>query len=240
MRTALESPSVSEVISDVRNDLRAVTLDTYIPAKYLHHKLLDTAKLFMKREGDNMKLQLYPSIWVTIDSFPMEEVSLIGCTDIAIPKCETVMRSKYQLPAIYTTRFGYLLNIHSVDYSYKASYTQTTPRDYANMRTRRYQDPNKRYFWIYNGYLIIPNSLVQTVTLRAVFCDKQEGLKLEACGEQTCIMKLDQEFTVPPHLLDDVKNATVQKILASRQRLAPDEYPNLNENKKNSPAAGNK
>lgn len=235
MSSAPQSPTVNEVISDVRNDLRAVTLDEYIPAKYLHNKLLDTAKLFMKREADNMKLQLYPSIWVTIDSFEMEESSLIGCTDISIPKCDGVMKSKIKLPAIYTTRYGYLLNISSLDYD--RNYTQITPREYSTIRNRRYKDPNKRYFWIYNGYLIIPDSLVETVTLRAVFCDKSQGLKIDSCLDPSCIRLLDQEFTVPGHLLDDVKNATIQKILGGRMRITPDEYPNLDQNEKKSPVS---
>lgn len=235
MASAPQSPTVNQVISDVRNDLNAVNLDDYIPARYLHNKLLDTAKLFMKREADNMKLQLYPSIWVTIDNFEMEDSTLIGCSDIAIPKCDRVMKSKLQLPAIYTTRYGYLLNISSVNYG--REYTQITPREYAAIKNRRYKDPNKRYFWIYNGYLIIPDAMIETVVLRAVFCDKAQGLRLDACTEPGCIMLLDQEFTVPGHLLDDVKNATVQKILASRKQIQPDEYPNLDSLEKKSPVS---
>lgn len=238
MQTGPQSPTVNEVVSDVRNDLRAVTLDTYIPAKYLHNKLLDTAKLFMKREADNMKIQQYPSIWVTIDNFEMEESTLIGCAEIGIPKCDKVMKSKLQLPAIYTTRFGYLLNISSVDYN--RNYTQVTPKQYAAIRSRRYQNPSIRYFWIYNGYLIIPDSLVQSVVLRAVFCDKSQGMKLDSCSTPSCIRLLDQEFSVPGHLLNDVKAATIQGLMNSRQRIAPDEYADLNENKKNSPVSSPK
>jgi hypothetical protein len=235
MSSVSQSPTVNEVISDVRNDLRAVTLDDYVPAKYLHHKLLDTAKLFMKREADDRRLQLYPSIWVTIDQFEMEESTLIGCSDISIPHCEKVMKSKFQLPAIYTTRYGYLLNISSLDYS--RDYTQITPKDFANTKTRRYQNPNKRYFWIYNGYLIIPDSFVQSVTLRAIFCNKAEGLRLDSCTEPSCIRLLSQEFTVPGHLLDDVKSATIQKIMAGRLRIQPDEFPNLDSLEKKSPVS---
>lgn len=237
MPSASLSPTVNQVISDVRNDLRAVSLDDYIPAKYLHNRLLDTAKLFMKREADNMKLQLYPSIWVTIDSFQLEQSTLIGCADVAIPHCDKVMKSKLRLPAIYTTRFGYLINISSLDYNAKFDYTQVTPKEYSQIKTRRYQNPNKRYFWIHNGYLTIPDTLVEEVTLRAIFCDKAEGLRLEGCGEPDCIRLLDQEFTVPGHLLDDVKSYTVQKIAGVRQRMVPDEFPNLDVNEKKSPVS---
>lgn len=235
MSSTPQSPTVNEVISDVRNDLHAVNLDDYIPARYLHNKLIDTTKLFIKREGDDRRFQLYPSIWVTIDEFDMEESTLIGCSDISIPNCTGIMKSKLKLPAIYTTRYGYLLNISSLDFD--RNYTQITPRDYVKTKTRRYQDPNKRYFWIYNGYLVIPDSFVQSVTLRAVFCDKSQGLMLNSCVDPGCIPVLDQEFTAPGHLLDDIKSYTVQKIAGVRLRIPEDQYPNLDNLEKKSPVS---
>ena len=239
MSSHAQSPTVAEVLSDVRNDLRAVSIDAYIPAKYLHHKLLDNAKLFVKRDGDNMKFQLYPTIWVTIDDFEMEEMPLVQGSDVTLPNCNTVMVSKFKLPDIYTTRFGYLIDIETHDINTFVDWTQLTPREYKLTKTRRYQDPKKRYFWIYNNHLVIPDSLIRSVTLRAVFTDKAQGLRLKY-GPDACVKTLEQEFTVPGHLLDDVKNATVQKILTTRSRVAPNEYPNLNENKKDSPSAANK
>lgn len=235
MSSTAQSPTVNQVISDIRNDLHSVNLDDWIPAKYIHNKLLDTAKLFIKREGDDRRFQLYPSIWVTIDEFEMIESDLIGCSDISIPYCTKVMKSKLQLPAIYTTRYGYLLNISSVDFN--KNYIQTTPRIYSQIKSRRYQNPGLRYFWIYNGYLIIPESMVQSVTLRAVFCKKDEGLKLENCRESGCIKLLDQEFTVPGHLLDDIKSYTIQKIAGIREKILPSEYPHLNQLEKKSPVS---
>lgn len=228
-----QSPTVAQVISDVRNDLNSVSLDGHLPSRYLHNKLIDTAKLFMKREADDRRIQQYQSIWVTVDSFEMEETPLVGCSDIPIPSCTKVMKSKLQLPAIYSTRYGYLLNISSVDYN--REYMQFTPRAYAQAKTRRYHNPDKRYFWIYNGYLIIPDSLVQSVTLRAVFCYKDQGLKLDSCNDPSCIRLLDQEFTAPGHLLDDIKSKTVQVIAGIRDKIPSDEYPNLNSLEKNSP-----
>lgn len=230
-----QSPTVNDVISDVRNDLNAVNLDDYIPARYIHNKLLDNAKLFIKRDSDERKLQLYPSIWVTIDSFEMEESSLIGCSDISIPNCTRVMKSRLKLPDIYTTRYGYLMNISSIDFN--TQFTQVTPREYALNKSRRYQNPKIKYFWIYNGYLIIPDSLVQTVTLRAIFTNKAHGLRIDSCSKDSCIRMLSQEFTAPPHLLKDIKAATVQELAGIKKRIVPDEFPNLDSNEKKSPVS---
>jgi hypothetical protein len=223
-------PTVSEVISDVRNDLNRVNLDGYLPSKYLHSRLLGVAKLFMKREADDRRLYLYPDIWVTINDLEMGETNLIGCSDLAIPYCTKIMKSSVKLPEIYTTRYGYLLNISSVDYG--KNYTQTTPKDYIKIKSRKYQNPNLRYFWIYNNHLVIPEAMVKSVTLRAIFCDKAQGLRIEGCNQPECIKTLEQAFTVPGHLLDNVKDFTVKSIAGVKDKIQPDEYPNLNLNRK--------
>jgi hypothetical protein len=223
-------PTVSQVISDVRQELNAVSLDGYIPAKFIHSKLLDAAKLFIKREADDRRLYLYPNVWVTIDDLELAETELIGCADIAVPYCTKIMKSTVRLPEIYTTRYGYLLNISSVDYT--RNYIQTTPKQYNSIKNRKYQDPNLRYFWIYNNHLVIPEAMVKSVTLRAMFCDKAQGLRIEGCKDPGCIKTLEQEFTVPGHLLDNVKDYTVQKIAGVKLKIPKDEYPNLNEGRK--------
>lgn len=228
-------PSVSQVISDVRQEINAVSLDGYIPAKFLHSKLIDAARLFIKREADDRRLYLYPNIWVTIDDFELEESSLIGCSEISVPSCNKIMKSKLKLPEIYTTRYGYLLNISSIDYT--KNYIQTTPRDYNKIKNRKFQNPNLRYFWIYNNYLVIPDAMVQSVVLRAMFCDKAAGLRIEGCKDPGCIKTLEQEFVAPGHLLDNIKDFVVQKIAGIKDKIPEDTFPNLNPLEKKSPVS---
>jgi hypothetical protein len=232
------SRTVRQMISDVRQDLKSVNLDQWIPGAYIHRKLIDTAALFIKREADNMRLQMYPDIWVTVDDLVMEESTLIGAADIKVPNCVRVMKSVKELPRIFTTRFGYVLNVSSIDFS--GDYVQTTPRDYNNKMNRRFQDPTQRYFWIYNNQLVIPNSFVKSLTLRALFANKADGLKLNGCGNPGCIRTLDQEFPAPSHLLEDIKKSTVIDIASIREKLIESEYPNLNQNKKVAPQAQGK
>ena len=232
-----DTPTVKQVISDVRQDLNSVNLDDWIPAKYIHNKLLDNAKLFMKREADDRRLYLYPDVWVTVNDFQLQESTLIGCSDIAVPNCSNIMKSVLKLPTIYSTRYGYLINVDSLDFS--TEYVQTTPRIYANIKKQRYQNPKKRYFWIYNGYLVIPDAMVQSVTIRAIFVRKDEGLKLDQCDDcrTKCIMLMDQSFTVPGHLLGDVKKATVLELAQIRKQILPSEFPHLDQLEKKSPVS---
>lgn len=227
--------TVREVISEVRIDLRANNIDEWVPSKYLHSKLQDAASLFIKREADDKRLQKYMDLWVTIDCLEMEEVPLIQCCDLDIPNCKTVMRSKKKLPDVYSTRYGYVLTVSSVDYG--RNYTATTPREYQYILNREFVDKSKRYFWIENGHLIIPGSMVQNVRVRGMFLNKAEAVRFNVCGDDStgCVNLLDQEFVAPEHLLKNIKDATVAAILNSYKQLQQDELPNLNSNEKTNP-----
>lgn len=228
---------IREIISEVRNSLRAASVDDWIPGKFIYFKLKGIAALFIKREADEKRLFRYTELWATIKCLEMEEDDLINCCNINIPNCTKVMRSKEKLPEIYSTRYGYLLNVTSVDY-YR-DYIPVTPQQYKYTKSREFNDTRKRYFWLENGYLIIPDSMVSVVTVKAMFTNKAEALKLDNCNTETndCIRFLDQDFVAPEHLLQDIKNASIQDILGSNRRLPQDELTNLNSNEKSNPAS---
>lgn len=218
--------TIRELISEIRNSLRAVSIDEWIPAKYIYFKLKGFASLFIKREADDRRLFRYTDIWTTIKCLEMVEDDLINCCDISIPNCTKVMKSKHKLPEIYTARYGYLINVTSLDYG--KDYTPTTPQQYKYTKARKFVDRSKRYFWIENGHLIIPDSLVKSVTIKAMFVSKAEALRINCDAEESCIPFLDEAFVAPDHLLQDIKSATTADIINTYKRLQPDEMPNLN------------
>lgn len=226
--------TVREFISEVRNSVRGVVIDTWIPNKYIHMKGKGIAALFIKREADDKRLFKYTELWTTVNCLKMEEQDLIQCCDINIPSCKKVMKSVEKLPEIYSTRFGYLLNVSSVDYD--RDYIQTTPQQYKYTKSREFQDKSKRYFWIENGHLIIPDAMVERVRLRGMFTNKAEALALDcdSTGEN-CPGLLDQEFVAPEHLLQDIKSATIAEIIKSYKSVPNDELPNMNETEKTNP-----
>jgi hypothetical protein len=223
-----------QIISEVRNDLRNVNVDGWIPSQYIYNKLVGLASLFIKREADDKRLFKYTELWSTIKCLEMVEDDLINCCDISIPDCTKVMRSKFKLPTIFSTRYGYLMNVTAVDLS--TDYTPVTSQQYKYTKSREYQNPKKRYCWLENGYLIIPDSMVRRVTVKAMFVNKAAALRLNSCEEQNnCVKFLDTEFICPEHLLDDVKTATTTKIAKIYFGLEPDELINQNSTEKTNP-----
>ncbi len=223
-----------EIISDIRTSLRSVTHDEWIPALYIWWKLRSIAALFIKREADDKRLFRYQDLFTPVRCFSLKETSLIDCCNISIPGCKKVMKSIEKLPDMYSTRFGYLISVMSVDYD--KDYIQTTPKGYRYIKSREFQDPRLRYFWIENGYLVVPDSTVEVVTLSAMFINKADAKRLNSCCEdEECIRLLDEEFVAPEHLIEDIKTATIKNLLGSYKQLVPDEMTNNNSQEKTNP-----
>jgi hypothetical protein len=228
---------VGEFISEVRNTLRSASVDEWIPGKLIHYKGISYSALFLKREADDKRLHKYTNLWTPIKCLEMVEDDLIKCCSEFIPNCTTVSRSKEKLPDIFSTRYGYLIQVFSLDYS--KEYTLTSPKQYKNYLKSTFKDPRKRYAWLENGYLIIPDIRVKSVFVNGMFTDKSKALALsckdEDSEEQTCISLLDEDFVVPEHLIADVKNAVVKELAETYKRIQPDEYQNLNSLEKTNP-----
>lgn len=217
---------VREFISDIRNSLHSINLDDWIPGKFIHNKGLGYASLFIKREADDKRMYKYTNLFTPV-SMLMEEKALIQMGSDLVPNCKKVMKAKVDLPTMYSTRHGYLMNVTSVDYG--KDYIPTTPQQYKYVKSREFQDLSLRYFWLENNRIIIPDALVQQITITGMFQNRAEALRIGNCD---CFPLLDQEFIAPEHLLKDIKDATILDLMKTYRSINSDEYPNLNENEK--------
>lgn len=218
-----------EFISEIRNNLQSISPDVWIPGAYILSKGRGFASLFIKREADDKRLFRFSDLYTPIRCLDMEERDLVDCCDINIPNCKTVMKSKKQLPDVYSSRFGYLMNVSAVDYD--RDYIPTIPQQFKYIQSREFVDNKNRYFWLDNGYLITPvinNITPVRLTVRGMFIDKAAALKLDECGSKNCIRMLDQDFIAPEHLLQEIKDAVTKDLLGSFKQIQPDELTDSN------------
>lgn len=222
-----------QIISDIVNDLRALNLDDRVSKKYILSKLRSYASLFIKRDGDTRRLVNISEIWTNVPCVELCEVPIVECCNIDIPNCKTVMRSRKKLPEILQVLYKELLQVFNPIYG--KEFIPTTPQQYKNIISREFVDRRLKYYWIANGYLIVPDALVTIVTLRGVFLSPAEAIKLNSCipaNEQECISILDQPFTCPDYLVSVVKSETLKDLFNFYKRVVVDEAPNLNTNEK--------
>lgn len=221
-----------QIISDIVNDLRALNLDDRVSKRYILSKLRTFAALFIKRDADTRRLLNIAEIWTDVPCVEMCETPLVDCCNIDIPDCKIVMKSRKKLPEVLQTLYKELLQVFNPIYA--KEYIATTPQQWKNIQGRKYVDRRVKYYWISNGYLIIPDALATTVTIRGVFLNPDEAKKLNSCldNDNQCVSILDQPFTCPDYLVSVVKQETLKDLFNFYKRNQVDEAPNLNTNEK--------
>lgn len=224
----------SEIVSQIINDLRALDIDSRVSPRYVLAKARNNASLFIKRENDQLRLWNYIDLWTTVDCVEMIPADARECCNIKIDRCKFFMKSKKKIPNLFSYKNGPLIrDVMSMDGN--TIYYQTTPQTYKDILNREFIDKRLRYFWMENGYIIIPDSQVQMISLTGFFQDNYEAKKLNSCNtdeEDTCPDPLEQEFTCPPHLIQIVLEATITNLFNFYKRNIVDELPDGDNNKK--------
>ncbi len=224
-----------QIISDIVGDLRALNLDDRVSKKYILSKLRSYASLLIKRDADTRRLFRISEIWTNVPCVELCEVPIVECCDIDIPNCQTVMKSRRPLPELLETQNKELLQIFNPKYS--REFKLITPQEYKNIIDREYQDPRLKYFWLDDGYIVVPDAMVTDVRIRGVFVSPADAQKLNNCvpsDQEACVSILDQPFTCPDYLVAPVKQETIKDLFGFFKRNVVDEEPDLNTNiKKN-------
>lgn len=221
-----------QVISDIFVDLRAQNLDDKVSKRYVHNKLRDFAALMIKRDADLRRLLNISDIWTEVGCVELCETPIVECCNEDIPQCKMVMKSVKKLPETYETFYKELIQVFNPLYA--KEFHQITPQEYKNLVHREFQDKRIKYFWISNGYLIIPDCLAEVVTIRGVFANPAEAKKLSSCNAESedCITILDQPFICPDYLVPVVKQEVLKDLFNFYKRNVLDESPNNNTNTK--------
>jgi hypothetical protein len=186
-----------QIISDITADLRANNLDDKVSKRFILNKLRAYASTYIRQDAKNRIIMNLTDLWTDVTCVEMCEYPLVDCCNEDIPDCTTVMRSKKKIPDTYETSYGELLEVHNPTYA--KEFRQTTPKAYKNIKLREFQDRRIKYYWLSNGYLIIPDSSVQIVSLRGVFENPAEAKKLNSCikDDSNCPTMLDEPFVCP-------------------------------------------
>lgn len=208
-----------QIISDIVSDLRAFSIDDKISKRFILNKLRDYAALMIKRDAEVRRILGLSDLWTEVTCVEMCEAPLIECCAIDIPSCKTVMKSKKKIPETYETMYAELLQVFNPTYA--KEFKQITPQEYKNLLVREFQDKRIKYFWLSDGYLIIPDAMVEVVTLRGVFANPADAKKLNSCdsNEDKCASLLDQPFVCPDYLLPVVKQETLKDLFSFYMRI---------------------
>lgn len=218
-------PTVRDDISQVRRSVNSINPDGRFSNKFIYDKLMDVTKMILRRESDQRRIYKSTELFKPIFCIPMEQVSIRSCTNIFIPNCSYLYKSKIAIPKSFLTPTGSLLSAFNIDQSIKL--TNTTPQQYSRTASREARGP-ELYFWIENDYIYTPQR-IDEIVVYGMFLNNAEVDRINA--PSICHRFLDSESVIPDWLRVDVIRLVVQDIAGVTKRIPEDE--NVNENSGN-------
>lgn len=233
MATLTNRAAVSEVV----NDLRALGMDDHISYRYILAKLRGFAAIFIKREADLRRLYKSSDVWFTVPCVEMKPAKVSDCCNVSLPFCTSFMKSVKKLPETYSTNFGNVIReVSSINNT--VNFEQVTPRQFQAIGLREYRSRIKKYYWIENDYIIIPESDVEVIKITAAFKSAIDAKRFSSCYNEAleaCASPLEQPFLCPEYLWEVVRQEAVKDLFSFYKRNILDAYPDDNTNNKQEP-----
>jgi hypothetical protein len=211
--------TIGEVISRVRNQMKATKQDAFITDRYLYSLLIKHAHWLMKREDSKNKLMRMASVMQTIDLLELIEIDKVDAHCSGIKSNCTIKRSCKKVPAFMQGYYGPLIRaVTSLDGSQILKPTNpTTYTALANSPNFRYNKTG--YYWYINDYLYFPNIEWEAVRIEGIFEDDITSYNCDTCDD--CILRRDQNFNVPDYLHAEMESNVI-KDLGITLQIPPD------------------
>lgn len=211
--------TIGEVISRVRNLIKAVKQDAFLTDRFLYSLISKHAYWLMKREDSKYKLMKFSSVIQTLEFVELEEVDRIEAQCVGIKTNCKIKRTCKVLPAFMQGYYGPLIRaVTSIDGSEVMQ--PTTPTTYVAMTSSPTFKYNKtKYYWYLNDYLYFPDLQWDAVRIEAIFEDNITGYNCDTCDD--CKLRTEQSFNVPDYLHGEIESH-VMKDLGAMLQIPPD------------------
>jgi hypothetical protein len=204
--------TIGEVISRVRNTLKAVKEDAFLTDRTIYSSLLKYSKTLAKREDDKYRLMKISSIFQVLPYIELIDVDKVEAGCIGVYSGCYFKRSKEKLPNILDGMFGPIIRtVSSIDGTIEMF--RTEPGTWVSMtKTTTFKYNKNKYFWYLNGYLYAPNVDWEAIRMEAIF----EG-QVDTCNTDDCLVKQDQPFALPEYLFSEVEQFVIKELTLSMQ-----------------------
>jgi hypothetical protein len=204
--------TIGEVISRVRNTLKAVKEDAFLTDRTIYSSLLKYSKTLVKREDNQFRLMKISSIFQVLPYIELIDVDKVEAGCIGIYSGCYFKRSKEKLPTILDGMFGPIIRtVSSIDGTIEMF--RTDPGTWVSMtKTTTFKYNKNRYFWYLDGYIYCPNIDWEAIRMEAIF----EG-QVESCNSDDCLIKQDQPFALPEYLFSEVEQFVIKELTMTMQ-----------------------
>jgi hypothetical protein len=204
--------TIGEAVSRVRNVLKGVKEDAFLTDRTIYYSILKYAKALIKREDNQFRLMRMSSLFQVLPYIELIDVDKVEAGCIGVYSGCYFKRSKDKIPGILNGMFGPIIRTtSSIDGTIELY--RTEPGTWISMtKTTTFKYNKNRYFWYLNGYLYFPNIDWEAVRMEAIF----EGT-VETCTTDDCLIKQDQDMSIPEYLFAEVEQFAIKELSAMLQ-----------------------
>ena len=216
-----------EITSRIISTLKSNSKDGRLSRRLVLSVAESKAKFLISQKLNDKSLHREQNLYQTISCIEMITQDTVRCPIIEFRRCNSLQRSKLKLPELIHSRYGHSLKeVLSVDEN--TSFINITPTQYRLNKDRSLKVKGN-YFYVKDGYLYLPDSEIQSVTLIILTQDLYDLYAISECKNGECKSAWDYEFICPDKLLEVVIQETIKELSITKQ-IQEDVNPNLNGN----------
>lgn len=210
-----------EAISQVRSAFRLNSSDVSLTDRAILSQLNGTRNLYVKQQLDKRKLWESPNIFTPL------KVELEPARMADFPEFQSdcmVARSKHKLPQILDSGNFNIVTSGLYTLDKKRKFTEVSPLRYVNL-LRLGLPGNNVYYWMFNDYLWVSKSEIDSVILPAfVLGEVPNEFSLDGCDvDNPCPPNpLDAPWRCPEFLTQAIITATADFYNKTYKRSAAD------------------
>lgn len=205
--------TISEAISRVRNQVRAVKQDSSLTDRFLFSLVMKHARFLMRRQDSLNRIMKFNSIFSTLNYVELIDVDAAEAECFGVKSNCKFKRTKDKLPKAIEGYYGPLVRtVSSLDLSQQVLPTfPMTFQQMSNQKTFKYN--KKKYYWYLNDYLYFPNVEWDAVRVEGVF---EEDISKYNCsteeGVDQCKSITDNSIAVPEFLFTEIEQLVVKDL----------------------------
>jgi hypothetical protein len=216
------STTIGEVVSRVRNQLKAVKQDPFLTDRFIFSLIQKHAHWLMKREDSKNRLMRFSSVIQTLGHIDLIDVDKVEACCAGITSECTIKRTKDRVPAFMQGYYGPLIRaVTSIDGS--EIMQPTNPTTFTSMaNTKKFRYNKTKYYWYLDGHLYFPNIEWEAIRIEGIF--EEDITKINCDTTDDCLPRQDQSFNVPDYLHGEIE-ANVIKDFGITLQVPPDFTP---------------
>lgn len=198
---------VGEIVSRIRNTVKASKEDAFLTDRYLwslvnkHSRPLLSSALFSSDFYEH---------YIVLPCIPLIPTDKVAACCAGIKSNCTIMRTKDPLPDIFNGPHGPLLRtVSSVDGS--SILQRTSPETYTSMtKTTAFKYNQNNYYWYLDNHLYLPEISWELLKVEGMFSDSIAAYQCDP--DKQCTIRQDEESTLPDDFLADIEMRVLQEL----------------------------